>query len=70
MAVGSRRVTPIFSVMAAVVSDAIVAATYTPCCQFIASYTSGAERARRPPKMNAEIGTPAESSQCGEIEGA
>src|ERR1019366_1057908 len=70
MAIGSRRVTPTAPVVAAVVSDAIVAATYTPCCQFIASYTSGATRARRPPKIKAEMGTPAGSSQRGEIEGA
>src|SRR5579863_4909139 len=70
MAIGSRRVTPTAPVIAAVVSDAIVAATYTPCCQFIASYTKGARRARRPPKINAEMGTPAGSSQRGEMEGA
>ncbi len=33
MAMGSRRVTPTWPVLAAVVSDAIVAATKTPCCQ-------------------------------------
>src|ERR1700680_628002 len=70
MAMGSRRVTPTAPVAAAVVSDAIVAPTYTPCCQLNDSYTSGATRARRPPKINAEIGTPSGSSQRGEIDGA
>src|SRR3984893_14157621 len=70
IAMGSRRVTPTAPVAAAVVSDAIVAPTYTPCCQLNDSYTSGASRARRPPKINAEIGTPSGSSQRGEIDGA
>src|SRR5580704_19125800 len=69
MAIGSRRTMPTFPVAAAVVSLAIVAPTKTPCCQSRASYTSGATRARRPPKMSAEIGTPSGSSQCGEVEG-
>ena len=33
MAMGSRRVTPTAPVLAAVVSEAIVAPTNTPCCQ-------------------------------------
>src|SRR5579863_6484838 len=69
MAIGSRRVTPTAPVAAAVVSEAMVAPTNTPCCQSRASNTSGATFARRPPKMNAEIGTPSGSSKCFEIEG-
>ena len=68
IAMGSRRVTPTAPVAAAVVSDAMVAPTNTPCCQLNDSYTSGASRARRPPKINAEIGTPPGSSQRGEID--
>src|SRR5262252_4786527 len=69
MAMGSRRVIPTSPVAAAVVSDAIVAPTNTPCCQSNDSYTSGATRARRPPKMNAEIGTPSGASHFGEMLG-
>src|SRR5580704_6265345 len=68
IAMGSRRVTPTAPVAAAVVSEAIVAPTKTPCGQLNDSYTSGASRARRPPKMKAEMGTPPGSSQRGEIE--
>src|SRR5260370_8003395 len=69
MAMGSRRVMPTSPVMAAVVSEAMVAPTKTPCCQSKDSYTSGATRARRPPKMNAEIGTPSGASHFGEMLG-
>src|ERR1700684_4487360 len=69
MAMGSRRTIPTFPVAAAVVSLAIVAPTNTPCCQSNDSYTSGATRARRPPKINAEIGTPSGASHFGEILG-
>src|SRR6516164_1111134 len=69
MAIGSRRVMPTSPVAAAVVSDAIVAPTNTPCCQLNDSYTSGASRARRPPKMKAEIGTPSGVSHFGEMLG-
>src|SRR5215470_5975998 len=69
IAIGSRRTMPTFPVAAAVVSLAIVAPTNTPCCQSNDSYTSGATRARRPPKISADIGTPSGSSQCAEIEG-
>src|SRR5260370_36040322 len=69
MAIGSRRVMPTSPVAAAVVSLAIVAPTNTPCCQSNDSYTSGATRALRPPKMNAEIGTPSGASHFGEILG-
>src|SRR3954470_12601711 len=55
--------------MAAVVSDAIVAAMYTPCVQSYASATSGTVVVRRPPKRNALIGTPAGVSQSGSSEG-
>ena len=44
--------------MAAVVSEPRVAAMYTPSSQVAASVTSGTVEERRPPKMNAEIGTP------------
>ena len=66
---GSRRVIPTSPVAAAVVSLAIVAPTNTPCCQSNDSYTSGATRALRPPKMNAEIGTPSGASHFGEMLG-
>src|SRR5256885_13880399 len=69
MAIGSRRVIPTLPVAAAVVSLAIVAATKTPCCQSNDSYTRGATRALRPPKMNAEIGTPSGASHFDEILG-
>src|ERR1700722_11788286 len=69
IAIGSRRDTPTFPVAAAVVSDAIPAPTKTPCCQLNASSTSGASRARLPPKRNAEIGTPSGSCHCEEILG-
>src|SRR5260370_23282263 len=69
VAIGSRRVMPTSPVAAAVVSLAIVAPTNTPCCQSNDSYTSGATRALRPPKINAEIGTPSGASHFGEILG-
>src|SRR6266849_2383192 len=70
IASGSRRTTPTSPVAAAVVSLAIVAPTKTPCCQSNDSYINGATRARRPPKMNAEIGTPSGASHFGEMPGA
>src|SRR5678815_4694499 len=69
MAMGSRRTTPTAPLCAAVVSDATEAATNTPCFQSNASKTSGAVRARRPPKISAEIGTPCGFSHSGEIDG-
>src|SRR6266851_2951171 len=69
MAIGSRRTTPTAPVAAAVVSEAIVAPTNTPCSQSNDWYTSGTVRARRPPNRIALIGTPCGSSQCGEITG-
>src|SRR3989442_8061383 len=69
MAMGSRRVIPTSPVAAAVVSEAIVAPTKTPCCQSNDSYTRGASRVRRPPNMNAEIGTPSGASHLGEMLG-
>src|SRR6266852_3168174 len=69
IAMGSRRVTPTSPVAAAVVSLAIVAPTNTPCCQSKDSYTSGATRPRRPPNINAEIGTPSGASHFGEMLG-
>src|ERR1700683_5398165 len=70
IAIGSRRVTPTCPDIAAVVSDAIDAPTYTPCCQLCDSYTNGASRARLPPNTIADIGTPSGSSHCLEIDGA
>src|SRR5215472_15033023 len=70
MAIGSRRTTPIAPLCcAAVVSEATEAAANTPWFQSYAWKTSGAVRARRPPKMNAEIGTPCGSLNLGEIDG-
>src|SRR5512147_2571460 len=69
IAIGSRRTTPTAPLCAAVVSDATEAPTNTPWFQSKACITSGAVRARRPPKRMAEIGTPLASSQCGEIDG-
>src|ERR1700722_7191654 len=69
MAKGSRRTTPLLPTAAAVVSDPRVAAMYTPEFQSDASYTSGIVVRRRPPKTNAEMGTPRGSSQLGSIEG-
>src|SRR3954447_853096 len=69
IAIGSRRTTPTFPVIAAVVSEPRVAAMYTPSSQLGASVTSGTVVDRRPPNTNAEIGTPAGSSHFGSIEG-
>src|SRR5262245_4904104 len=66
---GSRRTTPTLPVAAAVVSDPMVAAAYTPESQSTASTTSGTVSERRPPKRNAEIGTPCGSSQAESIDG-
>src|SRR6267142_3746547 len=69
MAMGSRRTTPTFPVAAAVVSEPMVAAAYTPESQSHASVTSGTVSERRPPNTKAEIGTPCGSSQAESIEG-
>src|SRR5258708_27022732 len=69
IAIGSRRTLPIAPVVAAVVSDPIVAPIYTPADQLNAWYTSGIVVGRRPPKMNALIGTPLGFSQSGSIVG-
>src|SRR5687767_11060137 len=69
IAIGSRRTTPTLPVIAAVVSEPSVAAMYTPSSQLGASTTSGTVVERRPPNTNAEIGTPAGSSQAGSIDG-
>src|SRR6478609_9281690 len=42
---------------------------YTPSFQLFASVTSGTVVERRPPKMNASIGTPSGSSHDGSIDG-
>src|ERR1051326_2910649 len=70
MAMGSRRTTPTAPpCWAAVVSEAMVAPTNTPCCQVKDWYTKGATRARRPPKMMAAMGTPLGFSRSGEMLG-
>src|SRR5438034_4840304 len=69
MAKGSRRTSPTLPVAAAVVSDPIVAALYTPSSQFAASTTSGTVSLRLAPKMKAEIGTPAGLSHSGSSDG-
>src|SRR5437870_12852004 len=66
---GSRLTTPTFPVAAAVVSEPIVAAIYTPESQSTASETSGTVSERRPPNTKADIGTPCGFSQSGSIEG-
>src|SRR2546428_10397403 len=69
MAIGSRRTTPTWPVMAAVVSVLIAEPRKTPCVQSKASNTSGITFVRGEPKMKPEIGTPCGSSQFGATEG-
>src|SRR6202521_608608 len=69
MAKGSRRTSPTLPAAAAVVSDPIVAALYTPSSQFAASTTNGTVSLRLAPKINAEISTPAGLSHSGSREG-
>src|SRR5712691_4117224 len=69
MAMGSRRTTPTWPVMAAVVSVLITAPRKTPCCQPKLSKTIGMTLVRREPKMQPEIGTPCGSSQLGAMDG-
>src|SRR5574342_272797 len=69
IAMGSRRTTPTLPVAAAVVSDPIVAAIYTPESLSNASVTSGTVSERRPPNRKAEIGTPSGFSHSGSTEG-
>src|SRR2546423_9146582 len=69
MAMGSRLTTPTFPVAAAVVSEPIVAAIYTPESQSSASATSGTVSERRPPNTKSDIGTPCGFSQSASIEG-
>src|SRR5882757_11181466 len=66
---GSRLTTPTFPVAAAVVSEPIVAAIYTPESQSAASETSGTVSERRPPNTKADIGTPCGFSQSESMEG-
>ena len=61
---GSRRMAACPSA-AAVASDPMVAARYTPCGQSKDWNTSGKVVLRRPPKMKAPMGTPLGSSQAG-----
>src|SRR6266852_560792 len=65
---GSRLTTPTFPVAAAVVSEPIVAAIYTPESQATASETSGTVSERRPPNTKADIGTPCGFSQSESME--
>src|SRR5262249_30397416 len=69
IAIGSRRTTPTLPVAAAVVSEPSVAPRKTPCDQLNDWSTSGTVVARRPPKMIAEMGTPAGWSANLESEG-
>ena len=66
---GSRRITPTAPVAAAVVSEPITEPTNTPWFQLLDWYTRGVRFARRPPKMIAEIGTPAGLLNSGEMHG-
>src|SRR5881396_103464 len=66
---GSRRTTPTWPVIAAVVSVLIAEPRKTPCVQSNASNTSGITLVRREPKIKPEIGTPCGSSQFGAIDG-
>ena len=67
---GRTAAAPTVPNAAAVCSELIVAPRNTPCSQSNASRTSGTLVARRPPKRNASIGTPAGSSHSAAIEGA
>src|SRR5690349_22719069 len=69
IAIGSRRTRPTFPVAAAVVSEPMVAAQYTPESQSKASLTRGTVSERRPPNTKADIGTPCGSSQAESIDG-
>src|SRR5207344_1620863 len=64
-----RRTSPTLPAAAAVVSEPIVAAAYTPSLQLKLSYTKGTVSVLRPPKTKAAIGTPSGSSQRGSIDG-
>src|SRR5439155_27298394 len=66
---GSRLTTPTFPVAAAVVSEPIVAAIYTPESQSRTSATRGTVSERRPPNTKAEIGTPRGFSHSEWIDG-
>src|SRR6478735_8352668 len=68
IAIGSRRIAA-RPTAAAVASDPMVAARYTPCAQLKPWYTRGWSLLCRPPKMNALIGTPLGSSHAGSIDG-
>src|SRR5918993_592900 len=69
MANGSRRTTPCCPNAAAVVSDPIVAAMYTPKAQLKLCTMSGIVPDGRPPKTKALTGTPLGSSQSGSSAG-
>src|SRR3954452_11749865 len=69
MAKGSKRMSLVTSVAAAVFSEDIIDPRNTPCLQSYASVTSGTDVARRPPKRMAEMGTPFGASHSGAIDG-
>src|SRR5262245_59488869 len=69
MAIGSRRTTPTFPVMAAVVSVLMAEPRNTPWLQSNASNTSGITWVRLEPKIVPEMGTPCGSSQLGAMDG-
>src|ERR1035438_5374511 len=69
MANGSRRSTPAWPNVAAVVSEPQPEPMNTPCSQSTASLTSGIVLGRRPPKRIAESGTPSGFCQSGSITG-
>src|SRR3546814_8421219 len=69
MANGSRRTTPCCPAAAAVVSEPMVAAMYTPSTQLRASVTSGTVVERRPPKMKASMTTPSGFSHSASMDG-
>jgi len=69
MAIGPRRTWPAPPTAAAVISDPMVAPTYTPWPQLNAWKTSGMVSLRRPPKIIALIGTPWGSFASGASSG-
>src|SRR6516164_714751 len=69
MAMGSRRREGATPIAAAVPSEPMVAARYTPWLQLKAWNTSGISWLIRPPKTKALIGTPSGFSQSGSMDG-
>src|SRR4029079_3368202 len=60
---------PLTPEAAAVFSEAMIEPKNVPCCQLLASVTSGTTDARRPPNKMASIGTPLGSSHSLAITG-